>query len=52
MEDAFKENILEGLDFVAKHDRLLTMGVKPTRPNRAMAISSSATIRVRMIYIR
>lgn len=31
-EDVFKENILEGLDFVAKHDRLLTMGVKPTRP--------------------
>lgn len=31
-EDVFKENVLEGLDFVAKNDRLLTMGVKPTRP--------------------
>ncbi len=31
-EDAFEANILEGLEFVAQHDRLLTMGVKPTRP--------------------
>lgn len=30
-EDTFRDNILEGLDFVAKNDRLLTMGVKPTR---------------------
>ena len=31
-EDAFRENVLEGLAFVAEHDRFLTMGVKPTRP--------------------
>ena len=31
-EDVFKENILEGFDFVSKNDCLLTMGVKPTRP--------------------
>lgn len=31
-EDAFRKNVLEGLDFVAAHDCLLTMGVKPTRP--------------------
>ena len=31
-EEAFKKNVLEGLAFVAEHDRFLTMGVKPTRP--------------------
>lgn len=31
-EHSFDENILRGLDFVAGHDSLLTMGVKPTRP--------------------
>lgn len=31
-EDAFLKNILEGLEFVATNDLLLTMGVKPTRP--------------------
>lgn len=31
-EEAFGANIHEGLDFVSRHDCLLTMGVKPTRP--------------------
>ena len=31
-EEAFKRNVLEGLAFVEGNDRLLTMGVKPTRP--------------------
>lgn len=31
-EEAFQENIREGLDFVGHNDGLLTMGVKPTRP--------------------
>jgi len=31
-EDAFLSNMLEGLEFVDSHDLLLTMGVKPTRP--------------------
>ncbi len=31
-EDAFRQNVLEGLTFVDEHDRFLTMGVKPTRP--------------------
>lgn len=31
-EKAFRKDVLEGLDFVARHDNLLTMGVKPTRP--------------------
>ncbi|MDO4160530.1 MAG: mannose-1-phosphate guanylyltransferase [Prevotellaceae bacterium] len=31
-EDAFKDNVLEGLDFVGNNDSFLTMGVKPTRP--------------------
>lgn len=31
-EDVFRENVLAGLDFVGNNDRLLTMGVKPTRP--------------------
>lgn len=31
-EQAFDGNILKGLDFVASHHTLLTMGVKPTRP--------------------
>lgn len=30
-EDAFRRNVLEGLAFVDSNDRLLTMGVKPTR---------------------
>ena len=31
-EEAFKQNIYEGLEFVSNNDGLLTMGVKPTRP--------------------
>ena len=31
-EEAFQENIREGLEFVSHNDGLLTMGVKPTRP--------------------
>lgn len=31
-DDVFADNIIEGLDFVGLNDCLLTMGVKPTRP--------------------
>ncbi len=31
-EEAFRQNVLEGLSFVAQNDSFLTMGVKPTRP--------------------
>lgn len=31
-EAAFDRNVLQGLEFVANHDLLLTMGIKPTRP--------------------
>ncbi len=31
-EEAFRENIMEGLRFVDRYDGLLTMGIKPTRP--------------------
>ena len=31
-EDVFKKDIFQGLDFVGKNNGLLTMGVKPTRP--------------------
>lgn len=31
-EEAFDKNVLDGMDFVAKHDYILTMGVRPTRP--------------------
>lgn len=31
-EEAFKRNVLEGLKFVENNNRLLTMGVKPSRP--------------------
>ena len=31
-DDAFEKNIMEGFEFVENHDRLLTMGIKPTRP--------------------
>lgn len=31
-EEAFARNIVEGLDFVANNKGLLTLGVKPTRP--------------------
>jgi len=31
-EDVFRENIAAGIDFVGHNDGLLTMGVKPTRP--------------------
>ncbi len=31
-EDVFRTNILAGFDFVGSHDRLLTLGVKPGRP--------------------
>lgn len=31
-EEVFMENVLAGLDFVGSNDSLLTMGIKPTRP--------------------
>lgn len=31
-EEAFRKNVLDGLAFVSTHDVLLTMGIKPTRP--------------------
>ena len=31
-EDEFRRNVVEGLDFVDGNDCILTMGVKPTRP--------------------
>ena len=31
-EEAFGQNVMEGFDFVSRHDGLLTLGVKPTRP--------------------
>lgn len=31
-EEQFKKDVLDGLDFIDGTDRLLTMGVKPTRP--------------------
>lgn len=31
-EDMFRSNVLDGLDFVSTHDSLLTVGVRPTRP--------------------
>lgn len=31
-EDAFVHNVLDGLQFVSQHDCVLTMGIKPTRP--------------------
>lgn len=31
-DERFRQNVLDGLQFVATHDSLLTMGIKPTRP--------------------
>ncbi|KXB79212.1 putative mannose-1-phosphate guanylyltransferase/mannose-6-phosphate isomerase [Prevotella sp. DNF00663] len=31
-EELYRKNILEGLDFVSKNNSLLTMGIRPTRP--------------------
>ncbi len=31
-DDIFERNIMEGFDFVEKNDRMLAMGIKPTRP--------------------
>ncbi len=31
-EQIFDDNVLKGLDYVATHDDILTLGVKPTRP--------------------
>lgn len=31
-EEVFRDNILSGLDFVGNNDSLLTMGIRPTRP--------------------
>ena len=31
-EDEFRKNILSGFEFVKKHDALLTLGIKPNRP--------------------
>lgn len=31
-EDEFRKNILSGFEFVEKHDALLTLGIKPNRP--------------------
>ena len=34
-EDVFQENVLKGLDFVKDHDALLTLGIRPSRPETA-----------------
>jgi mannose-1-phosphate guanylyltransferase len=31
-EEAYRQNIIDGLKFVSKNDIILTMGIKPTRP--------------------
>ena len=31
-DDAFRKSVLEGLDFVAHRDLMLTMGIRPSRP--------------------
>ncbi len=31
-EDTFREDVMDGFRFVAQHDMLLTLGIKPTRP--------------------
>lgn len=31
-DDVFRTNMLNGMEFVSSHDCLLTMGIKPTRP--------------------
>lgn len=31
-DEAFRHDVLAGLDYVARHDRILTMGIRPTRP--------------------
>lgn len=31
-EEAFRENVMKGFEFVSSHEGLLAMGVKPTRP--------------------
>ena len=31
-EEAFRESVLRGLDFVAENDIILTMGIRPSRP--------------------
>jgi mannose-1-phosphate guanylyltransferase len=31
-EDAFRKNVLDGLNFVGSHDIMLTMGIMPSRP--------------------
>lgn len=31
-EDAFRNNVLQGLDFVSENDIMLTMGIRPSRP--------------------
>ncbi|MBM6992572.1 MAG: mannose-1-phosphate guanylyltransferase [Prevotella sp.] len=31
-DDVFRQNVLDGLQFVSTHETLLTMGIKPTRP--------------------
>lgn len=31
-EEAFRRNVLQGLDFVADNDIMLTMGIRPSRP--------------------
>lgn len=32
-ERSFQQSVFEGLDFVSKHEALLTLGIKPTRPD-------------------
>ena len=34
-DEALKTDILKGFDYIATHNRLLTLGVKPTRPETA-----------------
>ena len=49
-EDAFRQNVLDGLDFVATHDKLLAMGVKPTRPEPGYGYIQFADYSGRDVY--
>ena len=49
-EEVFARNVLDGLEFVRTHDVLLTMGIKPTRPEPGYGYIQVADYLERGVY--
>lgn len=49
-EEAFRQNVLDGLNFVGTHETFLTMGVSPTRPEPGYGYIQKAEMLEQDVY--